>query len=73
MWKTQTTAQSTSDFFAKTSDIRFNVKISEVAILLVSVAWKKELQTSMTGVSNIRPAVQIRPVAWLDPTRGMIL
>jgi len=25
------------------------------------------------GVSNIRPAGQIRPVAWLDPARGMIL
>jgi len=25
------------------------------------------------GVSNIRPAGQIQPVAWLDPARGMIL
>jgi len=26
-----------------------------------------------SGVSNIRPAGQIRSVAWLDPARGMIL
>ena len=28
---------------------------------------------SISGVSNIRPTGQIRPVAWLDPARGMIL
>jgi len=37
MWEIQTTALSTSDFFAETSDIRSNVKTSKVAILLVSV------------------------------------
>jgi len=28
---------------------------------------------SKAGVSNIRPPGQIRPVAWLDPARWMIL
>jgi len=31
------------------------------------------LDLSKAGVSNIRPKAQIRPVAWLDPARGMIL
>ena len=30
-------------------------------------------QRFKAGVSNIQPAGQIRPVAWLDPGRGMIL
>ena len=31
------------------------------------------LLADTAGVSNIRPAGQIRRVAWLDPARGMIL
>ena len=32
-----------------------------------------QIQCSMPGVSNIRPAGRNLPVAWLDPARGMIL